>query len=865
MNRYISILIFLFFPIIIFSQKKISATYENEPLQKVLLSLERNYKIVFSYTSEVIENQVITSNVDDLILEKALTGILGNTTVDFEIINETYVVLRSREPNTSELFICGRIIDTNETPLSFANIFIKKNNQGTSANENGIFEWQGKINATDTILISYVGFQSKKIIAADLEKCPTITLQLQKSFFSEVLVKEYVISGIEQSESLNHLVLRPKEMEVVPGLTEADVLQMVQILPGVQSPDESATGLHIRGGTPDQNLILWDGIPIYNSGHFFGMLSAFNPYIVDNVKVYRGSFGAEYGGRVAGVIDISSENKIPKKVKADVGINFTHADASIAIPFFQNKSALILSARRAYTDVIETPTYQKLSSRVFQKGKINEQLNIVEEEDEDLDLNLNFIFNDLNAKWLFQPNAKNDFAISAFGIFDKLEFLSLNQEEDLSEEDNLNLDNIGWSGHWNRKWKRNLSSQAKISYTDLQNDYRFRLGVIDDSLDVELDRLQLNEVTDLTFQLNNNWRFSKNLKLNFGYQFSDLIVGRKIKWSEEDEIEELVDTTQVHTMYFTLSPNFKDKWKFDLGTRFSYDQLTQTRFLEPRFSLFYIPNKKWQFKFSSGIYQQFVSQVVELNDLGFNEQLWVLASEDEDFPIVKNKSLSAGILFHRPDFQIEVEGYFKKLAGLTSVSPAFINSNSVQDIFNVGEGEVLGLDVLIRKRWSNYQTWLSYTYNQVQYNFEEINLGQDFSAPHERPHSFTSVHLLKYRNWQFSASWKYASGKVYTKATGIGFEDDDAFPIYSEDEINASRLPNYHRLDASILYKILPKNKSMEGMIGLSFLNIYNRRNLLSRQYSVEEDEDTQENELIVLDRPLLGFTPNVVFRWAWK
>ncbi|MEM6967671.1 MAG: hypothetical protein AAF573_23110, partial [Bacteroidota bacterium] len=565
----------------------------------------------------------------------------------------------------------------------------------------------------------------------------------------------------------------------------------------------------------------------------------------DQVKVYRGGFGSEYGGRVAGVIDISSEHTIPPKVKADVGINFTHADASTTIPL-GNKSALTLSARRAYTDLLETPTYQKLSRRVFQKGKINEQQALIEDGDDELDINLNFVFNDLNAKWLFQPNEKNKISVSTFGIFDQLEFTSISTENDLTELDHLNLDNVGYSAQWQRPWGEQWTSNMRVAYTKFESDYEFSLGILDTiGAETELERLQRNTVEDLSFQWNNNWQLSKNVKLNFGYQLAALKVKTIFQWGNDEEQGIINGQVKIHTPYATLSPNFGNQIKMDLGLRYSIDQVSKISTYEPRFSLFYLPSKNWQFKLTSGIYQQFISQVLELNDLGFNEQIWVLPSDDEEFPIVKNRSIAFGVHYHLPNFQIEVEGYRKNLRDLSLASPAFLNSttNAGDDPFETGDGKVLGVDVLLKKRWSKYQTWLSYSWNSIQYEFEAISSAQTFSAPHERPHSLTSVHMLKYKNWQFSSSWRFASGKVYTEAVGV--DEDEIEPFYPDGQINNSRLPTYHRLDASILYKIQPEKKNTEGMIGMSFLNIYNRENLLSRQYTIGEDEDTGAFELI--------------------
>jgi hypothetical protein len=224
-------------------------------------------------------------------LESGLELIFKDTNIEFEIANEGYIILKS--PSATTVSICGKITDTNGEPLPFATVFIKKSLQGTSADENGDFKLKVEIDPLDTIQFSYVGAQPQQFVAAELTDCPVISLEIGIIAYGPVVIREYITRGIEQAQELDHVVLHPDKIDVVPGLTEADVLQMVQILPGVQSHDESASGLHIRGGTPDQNLILWDGIPIYNSGHFFGMISAFNPFIVDNVKVYRGGFGAE--------------------------------------------------------------------------------------------------------------------------------------------------------------------------------------------------------------------------------------------------------------------------------------------------------------------------------------------------------------------------------------------------------------------------------------------------------------------------------------------------------------------------------------------------------------------------------------------
>ncbi len=861
MIKLVSLCLFLL-PFCAFSQQRITADYQNKPLSEIIPELEVEYHIIFSYTQTLIQDQTITTRFQNLNLDEALSTIFKHTDIQFEIINKAYIVLKSLEEGISEsgFLLCGKITDATGEALAFSNIFIKKTGQGISTGEQGIFHLNTKINPSDTIEFSYVGYQKQQRIAAQLADCPTIVLKLQTFSFSEIIVKEYITQGIEQSEELDHLVLHPDQIDVVPGLTEADVLQMIQILPGVQSPDESAAGLHIRGGTPDQNLILWDGIPVYNSGHFFGMISAFNPYIVDNVKVFRGGFGAKYGGRVSGVIDISSEQRIPEKIKANAGINFTHCDAAVVTPFFKNKAALFLSARRSYTNILESPTFKNLSEQIFQKGKINDQQNSNEEEE--LDLKVNYVFSDLNTKWWWQPDDRNELVLSFFGIFDKLRFSSDYLEEDVLEIDDLNLDNLGLSAKWKRQWHPDFASEAKVSFSDLQNVYQFTFAE-NGNVEPITGWTQFNDIEDLTFQINNDWQCSPNTKMVFGYQFSDFLVRRKFESGETGEVEEFLNNNVLHTAHLTFKPKLKEQIHLSLGIRYNYFNALKKSFFEPRVSIHYVPDKHWQFKLSAGNYWQFISQVIELNDLGFNEQLWTMPDLDEDIPVAGSWNFSTGFLFHPNNFQLEADAYFKKLSGLISYSFSELTILP-EEVFSGGSGDVIGVDVLLKKRWSNYQTWLSYTWSRVHYTFDKFNLGKPFPAPHDRSHALTFMHLLNYKNWQVSIAWKYATGKVFTEAIGISMNESDYFPVYSNNAINSQRLPAYHRLNASVLFKFSPKGLRLKGMAGLSFINLYNRKNILSRQYVIGFDDD-EEVLLQTLDRPSLKFTPNVVLRFTWK
>ncbi|MEM7103265.1 MAG: TonB-dependent receptor [Bacteroidota bacterium] len=857
MPRFFLAFFIWFFPVTLIAQLDLSCEFKETPLSEVLSQLQEDHLLVFSYTEGTISPQNITVSFSKKTLEEALALIFASTDLAFEIIDDTFIVIK---PKPIELFhLCGWIVGPDGENLPLANIRSLLTGNGITANEIGKFDWHDKISGSDLVEVSYIGFEPMTLPASFFSSCPTLALKPLAFSFSEVVVKEYITTGIEQSPELDHIVLRPERMSVVPGLTEADVLQMVQILPGVESLDESASGLYIRGGTPDQNLILWDGIPVYNSGHFFGMISAFNPYIVDNIKVFRSGYGAEYGGRVSSVIDINSTQEIPERVKIDAGINFTHADLSIELPLLKKKSVLLLSGRRAYTDIIESPTYKKLSQRVFQKGKINDAQN---EAEEDEDFSLDFQFSDLNAKWLVEPGDKDRIQFSAFRITDNLNFFFENADDEFRVSDNLNLNDIGLSAEWEHRWQDDFHSIAKVAYSNMDNDYLFAIQE-QDSSGLELSFRQTNDVRDLNFHLDNRYAFSDASKLDFGYHVSALKVKRLFA-SEDDNSSELIDENTIHSAYLTFNQRIKKKLSIKPGLRLSYGVSNEQFNIEPRILIHYFPKKHWQFKASAGLYHQFLGQVIELNELGLNQQLWVLADSEEEIPVSRSEHYSIGLVFHPTDFQFEIEGYYKRLSGLTSFSPIFIN-NFQEDDYSEGTGNAYGIDLLLKKKWHKYQAWLSYSYSRVFYKFDIYSNNNPFPAPHDRPHSFTTIHQLKLKNWDLSLSWKFASGKTYTEANGFFVdENEDALPDYDYENTNESRLPAYHRLDASVLYKIIPKSGKFQAKIGMSVLNIYNRQNILSREYLVFYEDEIQDFQIESLDRQMLRFTPNVVVRFSY-
>lgn len=299
------------------------------------------------------------------------------------------------------------------------------------------------------------------------------------NLLNEVLIDSYVTSGINKNKN-GSIAILPQELGVLPGLTEPDVLESLKIIPGVQSPDETAAGIYIRGGTPDQNLIFWDGIKMYYSGHFFGMLSAFNPYTAKKITLSKSGTQARYGNKIAGVIDIKTIDSIPQKITGGFGTNMTHADAYIRIPLSE-KTAFTTSLRRSFNDVFNTFTFDKLSNRVFQTINANQERNILT-KNVSFNRNNHFFFSDYSAKFIYKPTPTQSLSFSYLHTINEL---SYNFEIPIYKDsyiNDLDIRSNGLSIVWNNELTYKLTQNFKVYFSNFNLNYYGNYKYLDNYL-----------------------------------------------------------------------------------------------------------------------------------------------------------------------------------------------------------------------------------------------------------------------------------------------------------------------------------------------------------------------------------------------
>ena len=458
---------FLFFlPLVAFSQEKatFSVQFEDEPITEALLTLEKTFDVRFSYQDSFLEDKRITLDKADRTLDQVLTEISVLSSINFQKIDERYIIV-------------------NETRASLDNIQILDN----------------------------------------------------------VIITGYLTKGIYKNKDAT-FTLNPKKLEILPGLIEADILESIQLLPGVISPNETATGFTVRGGALDQNRIIWDGINMYHKGHLFGMLSAFNPNSTSNVIFHNKGTHSRFGERVSSVIDISSTNKITDRFKAGIGINGINADVYIDTPIIKEKLSIQASLRRSYTELYQSRTFDEIADKVFQNTKID---NIESTNNE-------FFFIDYNIKLNYKLNDNNSFYASTIYIDNNLDYTVEDKDLNKSFNDILKIKNDGYSFGWNKIWNPKISQKTEAFLSRYSLAYNY---IIVEEAEQKSDFEKRNEIYDSGLSTEVIINTEANNDLTFGYQYVLKDVSYLFKETSDlvfilDSDKTIIKTHAVYAQYF---------------------------------------------------------------------------------------------------------------------------------------------------------------------------------------------------------------------------------------------------------------------------------------------------------------------------
>lgn len=802
------------------------------PLVDILTEVELNFSYKFTYVDETIEGVFVSSIPKDFSFDQVLSFLRKKTGLKFTIIDDDFIAINK---GNASFFICG-VIKELHTGKPLSEVTIKGEESSTISDSEGYFQLE-VFDKRETIIIEHLGFSTtfSRSDSFNKENCTPIYLEQKTEILAEVVLKDYLTRGINKTGD-GAFQVEYDEFGILPGLIEADVLQTIQALPGIQSADETVSNINIRGGTHDQNLILWDGIKMYQSGHFFGLISIFNPSITRKATVIKNGTDTEYTDGVSGTILMNTDTAINSEFKSTVGVNLINTDLFADIPVGK-KSSVQFSARKAINEFLETPTYKQYFDRISQDSEIGSNN----------ETDIGFDFYDVNLRWHWKISERDILRINFLGISNELVFTENATVNAIStsRQSSLIQNSIAGGIWYQRYWSDRFITTLQVYETDytlksenvnLQNQQRF---------------LQENVVSETSVKLNSNYVFKDNITWLNGYQLTETGVSNLNDIDNPVFRRNRVRVIRNHNVFSQLSyKGVKNQSSAKLGVRYSFNEKFNTHIVEPRFSY----NQKFLDYFNFEILGEFkhqnTSQIINFqNDfLGIEKRRWVLANDD-DIPVVKGKQVSLGLQYNRKGWLISTEGYFKKVNGITAKSQGFQNQYEFRS--SIGDYEVTGMDFLINKRFRNMSTWLGYSYANNEYEFEAFE-EQQFPNNIDITHAVTMGVAYTIGNLKMSAGLNWHSGLPTTRPV---FMNEVIGDEINYNAANSSRLPEYLRLDISAMYDF-ELTKKLKCHAGVSVWNFSDKNNVIGNYYRL--DEENQPEEIV---NSSLEITPQATFR----
>ncbi|HOE05476.1 MAG TPA: TonB-dependent receptor [Bacteroidales bacterium] len=752
-----------------------------------------------------------------------------------------------------------------------ANIMVEGANTGATTNSYGFYSLSlpaGKY----SIRYSYIGYNDE-VTEINLTKNQSRNVSLNSRAY---VTEEIVVTGertdrnIQDSRmSVNKLPV--EEVKTIPAfMGEVDVLKTIQLLPGVQSAGDGNSGFYVRGGGPDQNLILLDEAVVYNASHLFGFFSVFNADAIKDVELYKGGMPAQYGGRVSSVLDISMDNGNMRSYHVDGGIGTIATRLTAQGPIIPDTASFLISGRRTYIDILVKPFVRDTSPF---KGS-------------------GYYFYDFNAKFNYRFSDKDRVFLSGYYGKDVFTFKST--------ESNFTM-KIPWgNGMVSARWNHLFNSRFFLNSTAVFSDYQFStdVGMKNEDGSDGFRLIQNSGIRDFNFKQDFTWLPNPKHTVKFGLfyvyhiftpntvnaDFGDMeynFNGRNRQYAHEAAV--YIGDDFIINDIISVYVGFRFAGFFQSGpfTRYIKDQnnlqtidsvmygknalVCDYYSPEPRFSMKISTGKTSSVKLSFMQNNQFI-HLASLSASTLPTDLWV-PSSDKVKPQF-GRQIAAGYFrnFGNNQYEVSAEIYYKQLDNLIEYMDGAMYGDDLNDnpdnYFIFGEGNSYGLELFFKRRTGRLTGWIGYTWSKTERWFDEVDNGNPFPAKYDRRHdvSVTATYSLNER-WTFGMVFVYATGNTTTLPIGRYVIDGQIVNEYGPR--NSFRLDPYHRLDLSVTY-VLKKSGKWTSDLNLSVYNVYNRKNPYFIYFFYEGNVDEGSFRTVARQVSLIPILPALTWNFSF-
>lgn len=744
--------------------------------------------------------------------------------------------------------LSGTISDeaTGETLIG-ATVMDTRSGKGTVTNVNGRYSLTLK-NDSVNLRVTFVGYEPQYHNFA-LQKNTKRNFVLKSSVeLNEVVITAERLSD-RRSSQMSAIDVPVEQLKAVPVLFgEADIVKALQLMPGVQSGSEGNSGMYVRGGGPDENLFLLDGVPLYNVNHLGGFFSAFNSDAVKNVTLYKGSFPARFGGRLSSVLDVATNNGNDKEIHGNGSIGFISAKINVEGPIVKERTTFNFSARRTYADILLQPLVKRLSTDESGKTK----------------LSAGYYFYDLNAKLTHKFSDRSrlygSFYFGSDYVYGRVKTVS-----SLNEDEYMNINNR-WGNlvgalRWNYEINSKLFLNATASYTQYANNIKLGIEKVAFISNTEQNSTVSGDynsgIRDATVRLDFDYTPAPEHNVKFGslftrHWFIPEVTSVSIDYYDQVQMNHAYNKdTSINNASVPANEidvfaeddwAISDAFKVNYGLHFSGFKVQNTFYpsLQPRVSARLMLSEDLSVKVGYAFMTQYM-HLLSTTNISLPTDLWVPAT-DHIAPM-KSHQVAAGIFYSKSKIaDFSIEGYYKRMSDIIEYKDGasfFGLSSDWEDLVVTGDGYSYGVEFLAQRSIGNLTGWLGYTLSRTMHVFDrpgqQLNHGDPFPAKYDRRHDISIVLSYKFNDrCDISATWVFSSGNAATLATNHyprAYENPDDYQYEGSvresvalvDGRNNFRMPDYHRMDVSANFH--RKFKKCHRTINISVYNLYNKKN----------------------------------------
>lgn len=756
--------------------------------------------------------------------------------------------------------ISGFIRDSSSgEKLVNANVFALDNRFGTVSNNEGYFSIALKENQNQ-LTFSYIGYKSK-LVKFNNKLDTMVFVDME----SDLMLEEVKVTANRRFRNSSITEIPLMQIKMAPAmLGEVDVFKTLQMLPGVKNTREGFSGFVVRGGSPDQNLILIDDIPIYNSSHYYGLFSVINDNALQSVRFMKGAIPARFGGRLSSVVDITLKEGNQKKKEKEIEIGLMSSSFLLNGPLKNCKTTYSISGRRSILDLLVLPYFLVVNKP---RG--------------------GYYFGDLSAKLIHNFSPKDKLSLSFFTSKDKRFDVSGRQEYEykgvrveMKRDQGYKWGNYILAAKWNRIQNPKLAFNNSIYLSSFFLERHIRDKVTEQSKEYRNESSFESNILD--FGIRSDWQYypHNSHRLNFGIATTNHYFKPGVSVFYDKNIE---TGETVNNSYGDLPANLLESVGY-----FDYD-LSVSRFLSLNagFRLtaisssainFIIPEPRLSGTLhlldgaSLSAYYMKTNQYFHLlrsSILELPTDLWLPASSD--FPPEKARQFGFDANYQtKTGLEFSIAGYYKNMENLLEYregSSVFSTKSEWKEVTEIGNGTSYGSEFFFHKKEGRLNGWISYTLSWAKRHFEQVNSGREYYSSFDKRHDGSIVANYQFKkNWNIGANWIFNTGTPYSMPVhdvvggSISIPDSDVKGSLTRptlntlvyDQKNNYRLPSYHRLDLGVHYnKPVKKHPEREQVWSLSIFNVYNRHNAFNRYF----------NGVYYGEASLFGILPSVSYK----